>query len=571
MVSSHLGNEAGRPDGILVPREGACEEAVALFIAKDKAEFAALFKFFYFLSDIFKAGESLYGLDTVSFGHLPAEIAGNNGFDHDRIGRQRFFPGQPGQDIVQQQGSDLVAGKVSIAAAVSANGAADTVTIGICGQDNIRLFTPGQLQGHLKSLRLFGVGNGHGAELRVGNHLLLHQGQVDVAAFAQQIGNMAGPSAVQRRVDKLQPCLRPGERKRPDRLAVRAVYLRADNPEQACALRLFPGNNPHIVKEIHPRYGRCNFIDERRNCLSAVGAIDLVTVILRRIVAGRDHDPGGAAQFAHGKGKLRRRADAVKEKRGDAVGCKDQGGINGKFAGEAPRIAGDGHLFIFCLQIQAVKVVSQPLRRPPHDIAVHPVQPGADNAAHPPGPESQLAAKAAGYFVAVAGHGLQLAPRFRIQVRAFQPPEVTLLRGCPLPRRRAAEIICVADDIIFPEIAAVLHLYHLQQLAAGILQAVLRPGWYEDAFTCLAQQLFLPHGNQRPPPDHDPVFRAVAVALQAEPLSRFHGKPFHLVTLARLQRSKAPPGTVDGAVMRKFGGTALFQRLCQLPDFLGAR
>ena len=77
--------------------------------------------------------------------------------------------------------------------------------------------------------------------------------------------------------------------------------------------------------------------------LGPVGPIHLVAVVLRRVVAGGDVEPGDAAVLPHGKGELRGGPHGLEQPHGDAVGRHHPGGRLGEFLGVDPAVVADGH------------------------------------------------------------------------------------------------------------------------------------------------------------------------------------------------------------------------------------
>ena len=77
-----------------------------------------------------------------------------------------------------------------------------------------------------------------------------------------------------------------------------------------------------------------NLIGSFRRHLTAVFSIHLISVILRRIMAGCYHDTGKCFEISYGIGKNRYRTKFVGKKHTDAGMCQYAGGRPGKFRGK---------------------------------------------------------------------------------------------------------------------------------------------------------------------------------------------------------------------------------------------
>ncbi|CAI8246882.1 MAG: Uncharacterised protein [Flavobacteriia bacterium] len=78
-----------------------------------------------------------------------------------------------------------------------------------------------------------------------------------------------------------------------------------------------------------------NFLDHRlvvwRHELPAIGPIDLVAIVLRRVVARSDHDPALTTEVANGKTQERGRAEVWEKEGIHSVGREDLGCLHSKF------------------------------------------------------------------------------------------------------------------------------------------------------------------------------------------------------------------------------------------------
>src|SRR5665648_821565 len=65
------------------------------------------------------------------------------------------------------------------------------------------------------------------------------------------------------------------------------------------------------------------FIGNLRDYLPAIGPINFIAIVFRRVVAGSNHDTGNSMEVAHRKGKLGSGADILKMIGFNVVGIKD--------------------------------------------------------------------------------------------------------------------------------------------------------------------------------------------------------------------------------------------------------
>lgn len=152
---------------------------------------------------------------------------------------------------------------------------------------------------------------------------------------------------------------------------------------------------------------RSHFRRGRRHHLAAETVIDLITVVFFCIMAGRNDNPGGTAQFADGIRKQRRRRGHIKEIGLDAAGRHGPRCFQGEIRRTVTGIIGHGDSAVF------QTFLFQPGRKAPgglaHSVMIHPVRPGPHHAAHTGGTERKIAVKAIFQF------GVVIANRFQFR------------------------------------------------------------------------------------------------------------------------------------------------------------
>ena len=115
----------------------------------------------------------------------------------------------------------------------------------------------------------------------------------------------------------------------------------------------------------------------RRGNLCAILPVYLVSIILRRIMAGRNVNSGYASKRANGVRQFRRRAQRFKYIRLDPVGSKAQCSLICKLRGHAPGIIRDCHAFRLTAILH--DIVGKPLGCLSDRIDVHAVRSCADD------------------------------------------------------------------------------------------------------------------------------------------------------------------------------------------------
>ena len=142
----------------------------------------------------------------------------------------------------------------------------------------------------------------------------------------------------------------------------------------------------HAVKAVGLFNGGQDLFRRLGGNLAAVGAVDLVAVILGGVVAGGDADSRAAVQIPHRPAEGRGGLQAGIEVRGNPIGGQDPGGLPGEQVPLNPAVPGDGHGLG---QVRAVQVVRQPLGGPADGVEVHAVGARAGDAPESPGAKGQ--------------------------------------------------------------------------------------------------------------------------------------------------------------------------------------
>ena len=200
----HLGDDERRGDGVLVADVVAHHIAVALLVGQNDLTLTGGLQLRLFLGHKLKAGEGVAAGDAVGLGHGTGHVGGDDRLQKHRL--FRHFPGaaQRTDQIIQQQHAGLVAGDGHELSGMVADHDAHAVTVGIGAQNKVGADLVRQFDGQIKALGILGIGGGHGGEVAVQHHLLLHAVQVLDAQTPQGFRHQLPAAAVERGVDHLE-------------------------------------------------------------------------------------------------------------------------------------------------------------------------------------------------------------------------------------------------------------------------------------------------------------------------------------------------------------------------------
>ena len=204
----------------------------------------------------------------------------------------------------------------------AANGHADRAPVGVrvVGDDQVGPGPVGQRQRQVHRAGLLRIGEGHRREVRVRHGLLGHLARGGEAGRGEHRPQHLGADPVHRgvhdaqlagRVRRHQPGDRRGRRRR------RSIRPGSGSPVASGIARA----------ESTARIWRLDLGIHRRHDLRAVGGIDLVAVVLRRVVRGGHHHPGRRAEVADREGQHRGRQQPGQQPGVEAGGGEDRRGV----------------------------------------------------------------------------------------------------------------------------------------------------------------------------------------------------------------------------------------------------
>ena len=137
-------------------------------------------------------------------------------------------------------------------------------------------------------------------------------------------------------------------------------------------------------------------------------------------------------------------------------------------------------------------------------------------------------------------------------------------------RLRSAVGVVVADNIVFAEIGARLHLDEMQRDLAGIFKPVPGAHGNEGQFILVQRHLLVAFGHLGGAGDDDPMLGAVMMHLQREDAAGLHHDVLHLDALAIVDRAISAPGPMHERVRDELAAIAALQPGDKLLDVLRA-
>ena len=339
-----------------------------------------------------EAGEGVIAADPVALGHDPRHVGRHERLERHCVRREGPRAALGPDQIVQQQHARLVARELDVLPVPPAHLDRHAVGVGVGAEDEVGPHLLGQLHGQREALGVLGVGGGDGGEGPVDHHLLRHTVQPPDAQLMQDVGDLLIPGPVEGGVDHGEPVGDLGDRRAvvdlvEDAAEEGVVGLLADRRDQPGGAGVLIGHGLHVAEDVEPLHPVGDGGGVLGRELRAVGPVDLVAVVLRRVVAGGDVQPRDAPVVAHGEGQLRRGAHGVEQPHGDAVGGHDAGGLPREAGGIDAAVVADGHAAAGGVRPLGEDHLGEGLGGVADDVDVHAARAEADDAAQPGGAE----------------------------------------------------------------------------------------------------------------------------------------------------------------------------------------
>ena len=298
-----------------------------------------------------------------------------------------------GADVIQQQYSGLVAGKEHIRPFFVFDGNAHPVAVRVGGQQQVGVVLPGIAQAQLHGLPNLRVGIGAGGEIAVRLRLLRHHRHIGVAHFGKGPQHRPSSRAVQGRIDDCRILVHFLTEE--DRLGFHILheggvgFLRYVG-DPALFQVFLKGTGMHIPENIQFFNLRQHLSSRLGGDLAAIGAVNLVAVILAGVVGGGDHHARVRPQVPHGEGHRRHRHQPGPNGNLYPICRKYTGRHTGEHIAFDAAVIADANAGLFPL---LVEIIRQALGGLCHRVDVHPVGSGADHTPQAAGSEGQVPVK----------------------------------------------------------------------------------------------------------------------------------------------------------------------------------
>ena len=421
IVGGRLAGQHDGVHGVFVPHMAAGQIAVAFL----KTEEVALHVPFGFqqtdlLADELEAGQGAAQFHTIFGCNGRCHIGGNNGGHGHRMGGHGAVGLAYPADVIQQQHTHLVAGDQPVATLPVRHSGTHPVTVGVGAEHQIGVHGIAQLQAGFHGLPDLGVGVRTGGKVSVRLFLFGNNGHLGHAHPVQQHFYRLQTAAVQWRVDQLQAGYIIARAQCQYGVHKVGQAPVVDGHDAAIGNCLVIIRQSGAVEVIVPANGIQHLVGCFQGNLAAVGAVDLVAVVLGGVMAGCYADACAAAQVPYRPGQGRGGFQAGIEIGGDAVGGQHPGCFPAEQFAFVAAVMGKGYLFG---QTGSVEVIGQALGGPADGVQVHPVGAGADDAPQAAGAELQVPVKTVADGGFVPGNGLQFGDKVGI-LHGTGKPEV---------------------------------------------------------------------------------------------------------------------------------------------------
>jgi hypothetical protein len=283
----------------------------------------------------------------------------------------------------------------------------ESIRIGIVGEHQIRVRSSSLGQGEIHRSRLLGVGKANGGEVRIGLDLLRHRHHVPEPGPREGLFDPGSSDTVKWRIGDLD-LPRFGDQFRvfsqsQDLLQIRLGDSLGDRnvkPSLSRQLEIHHRNRAQGSDRIH---GPADALIVGRDDLRAVLPVDLVAIVGRRIVAGRDHDPRARPERRHRERANRSGYRIGKDVHRDAGAGQHASSVFRKLGRHAAAVPSHHDPLLPALGRHLEQVVREARGDPAHQGPVHTPRAGADRASEASRAESEPCRKPLPDLVEVAG------------------------------------------------------------------------------------------------------------------------------------------------------------------------
>ena len=364
------------------------------------------------------------------FTDLGRHFARYDGLDRIRVFGHSALFFESGEDVVEKEGTHLVAGDAAEFAVLVARHNADTVTVGVGRNDQVgRRILHRDLDAFRKRCRIFRIRLCETREVSVGGHLAVDGMEVLHADAAENFGNDAVARTAERSVNNVQFVCRASDDVRINLLADDVVHedfieFRADHRDEGFVRLVTAGNTCENVGGVDEVRDVVRHILGR---LCAVFPVELVAVVGGRVVGRGDVDARDAAEVAHTRGEHGGRAEFIKQINLDSVRGQDFRTASRIECGVVAAVAADDDAAFLFVSAEGFNGTCHTFGRLCNGVHVHHCAAGAHLGTQTAGTEFHVGTEPELDFVFVVCDCAEF--RFGIFVYhvGFQPFEVSLL------------------------------------------------------------------------------------------------------------------------------------------------
>ena len=387
-VGGELADEHGGDHGVLVADGGTGEVAVGLLEAHEEVALTAFrLQHADLLADELEAGERAAQLEAARACDVVCHGRGHDCGAGDFAGHIGAGPVRPGGEEVEQEQAHLVAGEQSVFPGMR-DGDADAVGVRVGSQEQVGLHPVAVLEPEFQRLANLGVWVRAGREVAVLDALLFDGRGLSDADALEHSGHALQADAVERGIDDAErrAVLARGYL---ERLLEVTVKNPLGNPLNETLLQgPVERHRLDAIEAVDEVDGRLDGLRRLDGNLAAVGAVDLVAVVRRRVVRRGDVDAGRTIQLADGETQRGRGLDAIEQIGSDAVAGEHLGDAAHKLLGTVTGVTTKCDRRVLK---GAIQVIRQALRSLADSIDVQMVGAEPELAAQAAGAERQLA------------------------------------------------------------------------------------------------------------------------------------------------------------------------------------
>ena len=404
---------------------GSRKTAVAFFQTEYIVVGAGLLKQLDLLAYVLKSRQHFDTFYVIIIRNRFRHISCNDCRNKRGILRHLTGSGSFSQNILRNQHPRHVSGKGNIFAALRIERIdSQSVRIRVGREHDIRISFFCQFKRQRKGLRVFRIRIGKRCEIRVGHFLFRHNINILKADFIQNPSDRQISGSVKRRVYNLHIIRSFRDDFRMNDLLLQLRHILIVNFLSDYLIK--PGfdrvrflHRLYIMIVRHVIDFRNNLLISWRRYLCAVFPVAFIAVILRRIMACRNHNTGNTVKRTQRERQFRRRPKRFEYVSFDAVGRQTERRFIRKLRRHSSGVISDCHAFLFPALF--LNIICQALCCFADSIDIHAVRSRADHTPQSAGTKCQLLIKTVFNFFLIIFDRLKFVLRLRVEIRIFQP------------------------------------------------------------------------------------------------------------------------------------------------------